>query len=582
MQFYLPAFGSGKTFQARKILDHLLGKEGYVYLSLNGISRREELDEALFAAIYPWTTNKGVRIGTAVAKAALKHAKVDLPELKTSDLVARAASSTFVFDDLERCRLPIEESMGFINGFVERDGRKVIIITDETRLVGNGTYSGIKEKVVGKSVAVAADFEAAMAHFAEQIESETAEKPFKRFGPEIEAIYRQSALQNLRILEQTMADFARVTDALGPELTQNDGAMRALVMLFFALSFEQRSGRISGDDLRDRMSKIVKGMFKNEEPTPLSLASARYSGLELADSILSDDVLFDILVNGIIDPQQIRASFEGSSWFAHPDEPTWRAVWHSYDRKDDEAERTASNLVREFLDRKYNDAGEILHVFGLMLWLSDLGVTGWDRPRTLSECKSYVDELRQAHRLEPTLRGRSGEISSGSYAGLGFHQSDTPEFKQVADYLSDQRVQAGIDRYPEEADKLTALASNDPTEFTREIAYSSGGRAAFADVPVFTGIDPAKFADKLIELDPMVLRQVLSAFSSRYEAGALTHRLKDERRWAAALQKELLTRASKLNAFGRTRVESMTKYAIGKHLADVEEVEKQQASDQNS
>lgn len=120
---------------------------------------------------------------------------------------------------------------------------------------------------------------------------------------------------------------------------------------------------------------------------------------------------------------------------------------------------------------------------------------------------------------------------------------------------------------------MSALASQDPIAFTREIAYSNGGRAPFADVPVFAGIDPAKFADHLIQLDPMVFREVLSAFSSRYDVGALAHRLKDERPWAVALQKELLQSATKLNVFGRARVKAITTYAIGRHLAQVEEAE---------
>ena len=46
----------------------------------------------------------------------------------------QTCSFVLVFDDLERCNCPIEEIFGFINGLVEHDGTKVILVANEKEL----------------------------------------------------------------------------------------------------------------------------------------------------------------------------------------------------------------------------------------------------------------------------------------------------------------------------------------------------------------------------------------------------------------------------------------------------------------
>lgn len=568
-------WGSGKTFQARRIIGGIAGQDAYVFISLNGISSRRELDDAVFAGVYPWTKNRGVRVGTAVGKALLKHAKIDLPDLERAELTARSAAEAYIFDDLERCLLPLSETLGYINEFVERDGRKVVIIADETKVRKDEKYDEIKEKVIGKTLAISPDFEGAIHHFENLLESPGARALLQRFRPEIEGVYHQSELQNLRILQQTMSDFSRVFAALEDKHIQHTVAMRSLVRLFFALSFELRAGRITGRDLWDRMDKIVAGMIDDKNPTPLSAADSRYSGFELSDSILPDDELFEILVNGRVNHENIRKSIDASPWFLQGDEPTWRSVWHSFERDDASAAESAEQLRSEFESRTYDRSGEVLHLFGLMLWLSHLGVSSWDRGKTVHECKSYVDDLRKQNRLEGILRTSDG-VSFGSYGGLGFHERDTDEFKELATYLREQRAAAEADKYPDEAAKLAQLATQDVTEFTREIAFVRDAKATFARVPIFQFLDPGTFANELLTVHPLTFREVMMAFNLRYDGGSLARDLSAERPWAQKLHDELQSQAGKLNPFGRDRVRAMAGHSIGKPLSDLKDAEQQQ------
>lgn len=560
-------WGSGKTFQARKIIGELIGTDHYIFVSLNGISSKIELDDALFAAVYPWTQSREARVGTAIGKALLKHAKIDLPEIDKAELAARSGAKAYVFDDLERCLLPIGETLGYLNEFVERDGRHVVIIADETRLK-DGAYAGAKEKLVGKTLAVSADFNAAIETFRNLPENVRAEPVFRQFTPEIQRVYEQSGLSNLRILEQTMSDFSRVHAVLEERHVSKARAMSELIRLFFALSFELRSGRIISEDLYDRPNKIVLGLMKDSDPTPMSTANARYVGTELSSTLLSDDLLQDILVKGVVDGPQIRDVLDASSWFIdRVDEPSWRTVWHSFERDDDEIAAAVAEMLEDFTNRRFDRSGEILHMSGQMLWLADLGTSGWSRDDTVKECKSYIDDLRSQDRLEPILQRGADGIDFGAYGGLGFTQKETAEFQHISEYLREQRALAEVDKYPDHARKLGDLALSDPIEFTRQVAFGRESNALFAQVPVFSSLDSREFAQKLVRLPPLHLREVLLAFSLRYDMASLSNRLAEERSWAENFQRELFTAAQELGPYGRDRVKRQVEASIGEELA---------------
>lgn len=40
-----------------------------------------------------------------------------------------------IFDDIERCKVPIDEVYGFINDFVEHSKCKIILISDEEKIL---------------------------------------------------------------------------------------------------------------------------------------------------------------------------------------------------------------------------------------------------------------------------------------------------------------------------------------------------------------------------------------------------------------------------------------------------------------
>lgn len=586
-------WGAGKTFLIKRLLEGWSGEQPaqkagfgrwfgggsrrrHVIVSLYGLRSPQEIDEAMVAALYPWTTDDGVRIVASVGKAVLKHAKLDLPQFKASDLVNRMSADVFVFDDLERCRMKVVETFGYINQLVERDGCKVVVLANEAELQGEDGYAKGKEKLVGKTLFVEPDFRAAFAAFLESIEDAATKAFFLQNREVVRLAHEQSSFGNLRLLQQTMWDFERVFRVIGEAHRGEARAMSHLLRLFFALSFELKGGTLNPDDMAERTKRaLTDAASKAERPRPFAVAGAKYPGLYLYDTILSDEAAYDILVRGVVHVSQVERSLAESSWFVSMNEPAWRILWHASERADADVAAAARQMLIEFVERRYDDTGEMLHVFGQMLWLADLGESGWDRAQTFEQCRRYVDDLRQEERLEAPFRSPLEASRHASHAGLGFSQKETPEFRELWRYVEEQRESAALARYPRETERLMDLMTTDVSEFAAEIAHGRGGSAPLAYVPVFQSVDAATFAARLASLDPLTYREALLGLSARWDMGTLATQLADERPWATALLTALNAIAETADAFAADRIRGVARWTIGRRLTELAEAERE-------
>lgn len=570
-------WGIGKTFQVKKIVGDLLGegRERFVSVSLYGLKSPEEIDDAMVAALYPWTNHNGVRIATAVGKAILKHAKIELPQIRSGDLVNRMSADVFIFDDLERCRMPVTDVLGYINQYVERDGCKVIVVANEGEIREPEAYARAKEKLIGKTLEVELDFEAAFTSFLSKIADQSTQTFFGQLCTDIRALHEQSGFKNLRILQQTMWDFERLYKSLRPAYRYNSGAMGQLLKLFFVLSFEHKAGMVAPDDLAERTGSWLRLGLDKEKPSPMITAAAKYPGFYIYDSMLPDDVVVNMLVKGAIDVAQVEQALDASSWFISETEPSWRTVWRSAERADDDVEAAAKIMQSEFAARKYEVSGEVLHLFGQMLFLADLGVSSRDRAQTVADCKAYVDDLRDQRRLEPPREAYMDDIRHGSFGGLGFAQNDTAEFRELWSYLAAMRAEALVDGYEDEAAVLIEMMKADPSAFVAAITRNHDGSGKFANRPVLAAADSAAFVDALIGLSAEGYREVLLGLSSRYDMARLAdgRELAQERPWAEDLERRILERASAMGAFARDRLSKNLSWILGKELEQLRDAD---------
>ena len=172
-----------------------------IYVSLNGIAKKSEIIEALKAKISPFLYSKGAKFASDIFKGFIKSTlKIDFDYDNDNkadgslnlnfDPISIFKSSNekikgnriLIFDDVERCKIPLDELYGFINDFVEHSQCKVILISDEDKIDDENTkdskfkYPVFKEKIVGQTFEIKPDTIKAIDFFLESVSSEI--RPF--------------------------------------------------------------------------------------------------------------------------------------------------------------------------------------------------------------------------------------------------------------------------------------------------------------------------------------------------------------------------------------------------------------------
>lgn len=135
----------------------------FLYVSLNGITSFREIEAAFFAALHPNLASRGMGIAAKIigglgSVALEKYLSVSADSAHASDFLKTIATNTegyvLIFDDLERCSMPLSDTLGYINNFVEHGEYKAILISNEDELrnyvvdAPRAGYPAIKEKLV--------------------------------------------------------------------------------------------------------------------------------------------------------------------------------------------------------------------------------------------------------------------------------------------------------------------------------------------------------------------------------------------------------------------------------------------------
>src|ERR1700693_1551691 len=82
-------WGVGKTYLVKRFLNrHFEESKRPIYVSLYGLSTIDEIDAALFQAIYPALGWKTTKVGVRVGKTLLKKFGLD-PDIKAADLISK-------------------------------------------------------------------------------------------------------------------------------------------------------------------------------------------------------------------------------------------------------------------------------------------------------------------------------------------------------------------------------------------------------------------------------------------------------------------------------------------------------------
>ncbi|UXM96106.1 KAP family NTPase [Bartonella sp. HY329] len=235
-------WGSGKThfiLDLKKQYDALSPHEklnenkefNWIYVSLNGIDTVEEIEKRIFTVAHTWLNNTAVKLGKSflgsiVASPQIYGVGFDTKKFAQDlkKLLPKVKNAAFIFDDIERCRLPLSNLFGYINNFIEHDKLKVILVADEDKLKeyyakeiaapqqdrSFSTYEQVKEKLIGQTLEIKPDIKCALDIFIEKLNSEAVKELISANKNTLTDIFKQSHTNNLRSLKSAFFTFERL------------------------------------------------------------------------------------------------------------------------------------------------------------------------------------------------------------------------------------------------------------------------------------------------------------------------------------------------------------------------------------
>jgi len=560
-------WGVGKTHLIDAFLTEKFGddKSAYVYVSLYGLSTIEEIDDALFQAVFPALTGTAAKVAGRVAKAGLKFLKIDPGDWNIKEFLNKFHAKIYVFDDVERCESPINQVLGYINQFVEHGGAKVVIVGNEQEIRTDQEYARRREKLIGKTLQVQSAFDEAFAHFASNIDHEKAREFVGASAADISTIYTLSQLNNLRILQQTIWDFERFYAALSPEHQANKDALVTLLRLLFVLSFEFKAARIAEEDIltgRGVMA-MARALSDKTKKSPMQLVGERYPMIDVNDNVLTNGLLVDYLVRGIVDPEAIGAELKASRFFVTvADEEPWRTVWHWMERSDAEFDTALAKMEKQWEKRAFTRDGEILHAIGLRLFLSDRGILPLSRTEIVNQSKKYIDDLYSEKRFASPPPDVFSEIRFQGWGGLGIHENETAEYKELFAYLMVAMQHAVEDTYPARALDLLAEMKTDTQKFYRHLCLTRDDTSQYVKAPVLAKVNVAEFVDSFLGLHPTKQHIVMMALKARYEGGQLDRELRDEKPWILSVRDALMKQMANLDRISQYRLQKQIEWYL--------------------
>lgn len=574
-------WGIGKSFFVNEYLQKRKDKNSdfkYVSVSLYGLSSTSQIDDALFYEIYPKLNNKFVGAAGKLGRAVLKKFAID-PNIKLSELVD-AQADLYVFDDLERCQIQICEILGYINHLVEHERKKVIIIANEEKISTDEQYREIREKLIGKTFEIQSVYACVLRKFIDSIPDEGCRGFLLEVIADAAHVFETSQCNNLRLLQQSIWDFERLYCCLEERHKSSKEAMRDLLKLFLSLSLEVKSGRIEEKDLGGRQSALILEHYyrgkEGYEPSNFAKACQRYKDINLSSTILSDETLTDLLVRGLLNTVRLSDELDASSYFVEvTKEPAWRTVWYMFERTESQFLSALESMEKEFFERGYTILGEILHVFGLRLWLSNFQAIQINRDQAVRECEKYIDDLYKSGNLAPWFDSENCFVDTfGAYAGLGIQENASPDYQKIRARLISMCKKVGVEQLPTKADQLLKDLQSDPAT----VADYLSGHAANDDLltyrqPILAVIKPEFFVGTLLSIHPSDQRRIFAALQVRYQGNTLTGTLKDELPWVKELQSELMASSSKISYITKYRIERLFEWHLKEAITLTETVQ---------
>lgn len=561
------AWGAGKTHFIRNVMNAPFLRERCIYISLFGVKKLEDIDIALLKAKYPKFFTKGADISITVFRLLVSRANFS-PDIDISKYLPKNNSDIYIFDDVERAALDIDEVFGYFSNLLEHESKKAIIIANEREIIKKEKeYSSKKEKIIGTTLRFNPSFAEALLNYAEKIGNAKILNILTDKLEDVRTIFFESGSENLRILQQAICDFDRFYNCLDETFQRKSKGLYSIFLFILAMALEIKSGNLIKEDIETRTSKVVSLMNQqiNKQKTRLDVAQDKYSSVDLYDQSLSNTIVSDLFFSGKIDRSLVTASLQQSPLFMEPQLlPTWLIIWKKQEYDEKTVTEAIADVEQKFRLRRYVRPGEILQIFGILIDLEKHGIIPPLPNGIVDEFQKYIQEIMENRTIVISSPNESRSLDS--YNGFGFLSDETPEFAEIV-----KKMRNTIDMYynqmvPKVANELFDNIKTDDGYFEMAITQERQDIFQYANRPILNKIDPKKFANVLFCLDSKRQNSIMKALHQRYGYGKIDSLFSEERDWLIEVRDILLQRSRELSRVSEYRWDSLIKMRINSVL----------------
>lgn len=513
----------------------------FLRVSLYGIGDITDIEAKFFEQLNPILSSKKMMFAGQIAKGILKGAlKIDLdgdgkadasanlsvPEINLAKYLTDTKNCILVFDDLERCSMDIQVILGYINYFVEKDGYKVVLIADESKLIELSNsdsqsqikYQKIKEKLIGKTIEVKADVEGVFDHFVKNLISPANQEALAKYKAVIISTFTHSGYNNLRSLRKCFLDLELWFSKLDADIRDKEELMEHFLALFISISMEVHSGSLLADKVGEFFGSDYLWVDNsdgevNTDAKNIGDLQGKYP-IDFPDSIIDISIWKEFFKSSSADFAQINAEFRTSKYFAFEHTPNWKKLWYFYNLDDHEFTKLQALVITEFNNREYQNLCVLKHVAGMFLRQSQYDLLNKTPQDIANDVDAYLNDVsinKSFEINEDLLEELNG---FGSYQGLAYTCREHPDFQIISKVINDFAISVQERLVEDDSINIIKVMESDSKEFLDLFKWSNQ-RKHYAKTPILQFINPKEFLNAFLSLSNDVKRQFIPIIKER-------------------------------------------------------------------
>ena len=495
-----------------------------IKVSLFGLHSNTELIETINRELSPIVFNLkkyGLIAAKVISRVALKADAIggfqspieaEFSALDTlfpeNEDVSIKGEKIIVLDDIERCKMPTAELFGFIDLLLHKYQCKIIIIGDETKYNGEkNIYDQYKEKIIGQTLFVQKDSNAAFDAFTKELEgiSKSAATFVKENRECVLDTFNASNYSNLRSLRQALHQFAFLYKKLD---VGAEDYKREILANYVAISMELHNN--SSVDL----NKVTQGirlsfMSKNDENVYLQSKYQFVEGKHHVKLFAGYNGIYQALKDGVDITNDVNAEIDRRN-----NKPLYESYKRYYQMSNSEFTYN-TNKVRDYLE------APIIHLYDYIVLLyfyckiQDEGLISIDENFVnicIDKCINMLNRATTLNDFVPYDSCVAQALSATSY------EIKNPLFEKVKHCLTDS-IEAQKIKLKDNLTYLLENLSNDKIEEFKEVISGSDPyhHANYSMQSIFDKINVDAFVKGFLSLSNENKDIVCIYIENRYE-----------------------------------------------------------------